>query len=59
MTWVKVCGLTDPGDVAFAESAGADALGFVNISSSPRYVSRERAYELAALLSLLVVIPAC
>jgi phosphoribosylanthranilate isomerase len=56
MTWVKVCGLTDPGDVAFAESAGADALGFVNISSSPRYVSRERAYELAAGLSALAIL---
>lgn len=48
MTWVKVCGLTDQTDVAAAVRAGADAVGFVSIPSSPRFVSLELAAELAA-----------
>lgn len=41
MTWVKVCGLTSATDVAAAAAAGADAVGFVNVPSSPRYVPLE------------------
>jgi phosphoribosylanthranilate isomerase len=47
MTWVKVCGLTNSDDVAAAIEAGADAIGFVNVPTSPRYVSLQRAAELA------------
>ena len=47
MTWVKVCGLTREADVAAAVAAGADAIGLVAISSSPRHVSLPRARELA------------
>ena len=47
MTWVKVCGLTRLEDVAVAVDAGADAVGFVNIETSPRYVTLERATALA------------
>jgi phosphoribosylanthranilate isomerase len=36
---IKVCGLTSPGDAAFAAAAGADALGFILHLKSPRYVS--------------------
>jgi phosphoribosylanthranilate isomerase len=36
---IKICGLTSPGDAAFAAAAGADALGFVLHPKSPRYVS--------------------
>jgi phosphoribosylanthranilate isomerase len=36
---IKVCGLTTPGDAAFAAAAGADALGFNLHPKSPRYVS--------------------
>jgi len=43
MTWVKVCGLTRESDVANAVDAGADALGFVLASRSPRTVDRRRA----------------
>lgn len=35
---VKICGLTRPEDIACAVEAGADALGFVFETSSPRYV---------------------
>jgi phosphoribosylanthranilate isomerase len=36
---IKVCGLTSPGDAAFAAAGGADALGFILHPKSPRYVS--------------------
>ena len=43
MTWVKVCGLTSREDVAAAILAGADAVGFVTIPSSPRFIAPEQA----------------
>ena len=46
-TPVKVCGLTREQDVDAAVAAGADAVGFVRYPPSPRYVSAERAAELA------------
>jgi phosphoribosylanthranilate isomerase len=48
MIWVKVCGLTTVDDVSAAVSSGADAVGFVNVPSSPRFISFERAAALAA-----------
>jgi phosphoribosylanthranilate isomerase len=48
VTWVKVCGLTQEGDVAAAVEAGADAIGLVNVPASPRFVSLERARDLAS-----------
>ncbi|MDJ0924955.1 MAG: phosphoribosylanthranilate isomerase [Acidimicrobiia bacterium] len=47
MTWVKVCGLTNAADVAATIDAGADAIGFVHIPESPRYVSLDQAAQLA------------
>ena len=47
MTWVKVCGLTRPADVAAAVDGGADAVGFVNIEASPRYVTSSEIRDLA------------
>ncbi|HEX3783187.1 MAG TPA: phosphoribosylanthranilate isomerase [Pseudonocardiaceae bacterium] len=49
-TRVKICGLTREQDVDAAVAAGADAIGFVRYPPSPRYVTAERAAELAALL---------
>ena len=46
MTWVKICGLTRPEDVEAAEVAGADALGFVLIQSSPRVTTIDQAATL-------------
>lgn len=47
-TWVKICGLTSRKDVEHAVGAGADAIGFVLYSGSPRCVTVDRAAELAA-----------
>ena len=52
MTWVKVCGLTRPQDVRAAEVAGADALGFVLVPSSPRFITVGKAAELIRLTKL-------
>ena len=49
-TRIKICGLTREADVDAAVAAGADAVGFVLYQKSPRYVSPERAAELARRL---------
>ncbi len=49
-TRIKICGLTREQDVDAAVAAGADAIGFVLYKASPRYVSPERASELARRL---------
>lgn len=46
-TRIKICGLTREADVDAAVEAGADAVGFVFYPPSPRYVTPERAAELA------------
>lgn len=45
---VKVCGLTQPGQVAQAAALGAAYLGFVFYPPSPRYLDPARARQLAA-----------
>ena len=49
-TRIKICGLTREEDVRAAVIAGADAIGFVFYPPSPRFVSFERAAELARLI---------
>jgi len=49
-TRIKICGLTREADVDAAVAAGADAIGFVLYDKSPRYVSPQRAAELARRL---------
>jgi phosphoribosylanthranilate isomerase len=49
-TRIKICGLTREADVDAAVEAGADAIGFVLYSNSPRAVSVARAAELARRL---------
>lgn len=49
-TRIKICGLTREQDVDAAVAAGADAIGFVLYPKSPRYITPERAAELARRL---------
>src|SRR3982751_1293667 len=49
-TRIKICGLTREEDVDAAVAAGADAVGFVMYEASPRYVTAQRAAELARRL---------
>ncbi|MEM9579622.1 MAG: phosphoribosylanthranilate isomerase [Pseudomonadota bacterium] len=44
---VKICGLTQPGDVVACAKAGASYVGFVFFEKSPRYVGHDRARALA------------
>jgi len=53
-TRIKICGLTRDADVDAAIQAGADAVGFVLYPHSPRFVSPERAGELARRLPAFV-----
>lgn len=55
MTWVKICGLSRPEEVAVAVEAGADAVGFV-LAESPRRVTVEQARALGEGLSVRRVI---
>jgi len=43
---IKICGITRPEDAKLAEELGADAIGVVLCSDSPRSVSPERAQEI-------------
>ena len=49
-TRIKICGLTREEDIDAAAAAGADAVGFVMYPASPRYVSADRAAQLASRL---------
>jgi phosphoribosylanthranilate isomerase len=45
--FIKVCGITRPGDAALATAMGADALGFVFWPSSPRAIPVDVARSIA------------
>lgn len=42
MTRVKVCGITNLDDARLAVQAGADALGFIFVENTPRFVTPEQ-----------------
>jgi phosphoribosylanthranilate isomerase len=52
---VKICGITNREDAEVAVDAGAGALGFNFYPESPRFVTPERAAELAVELSVTKV----
>ena len=51
---IKICGLTRAQDVQSAVAAGVNAIGFVLYPPSPRFVTPQRAAELASLLPAFV-----
>ena len=53
-TRVKICGITRPDYARAAAGAGADAIGLMFYEPSPRYVSRDRARAVCAVLPPLV-----
>lgn len=53
--WVKICGNTNLDDALAAVEAGADALGFIFVPSSPRVVTRKAASEILAGLPSTVL----
>jgi len=53
-TRIKFCGLTRPGDVRLACELGVDALGFVMVRSSPRFLLAGQLPGLRAAVSPLV-----
>ena len=54
MTRIKICGICREGDALLAAELGADALGFIGVPDSPRFVPPETYHELSAALPLFV-----
>jgi len=47
VTRIKICGITNTEDLEAAVAYGADALGFIGVKGSPRYVSEQNFFEIA------------
>jgi len=56
VTRIKICGLTRAEDIASVVHRGANAIGFVFYEKSPRYVTEQKAIELANLVPPFVSI---
>jgi len=46
MVWIKICGITNIADAIKISDLGADALGFILSTDSPRRISEERVSEI-------------
>ena len=49
-TRIKICGMTDKTEVAHAVASGVDALGFIFVKKSPRYIDPEQAREVFSII---------
>lgn len=54
MTRIKICGITRIDDALAAVKSGADALGFIAVPSSPRYIPPEQYFEISEEIPLFV-----
>jgi phosphoribosylanthranilate isomerase len=52
--FVKICGITRPEDGLAAEAAGADAIGFIFVPNTRRFVTLDRAREISMALGPFV-----
>jgi phosphoribosylanthranilate isomerase len=52
--FVKICGITRPEDGLAAEAAGADAIGFIFVPNTKRFVTLDRAREISMALGPFV-----
>ena len=54
MIRIKICGLTNREDALAAAEAGADALGFIGVPGSPRFVNTQQFFEITENLPIFV-----
>lgn len=54
-TRIKFCGMTKQDDVQHAISLGVDALGFVFVQNSPRYITIDKAKDLFDLIPPFII----
>ena len=63
MTRIKICGITNQEDARAAVDYGADALGFVLIPESPRFImphaAKKIAWELPPFIQTVVLVKEC